>query len=162
MMSELSFKDKIVNMLTGCFGIGNWGGPTGTWASLAALPFAYFILYFFGMETLFIASIIVFFIGLIVCDMYVKRTGEKDPSFAVIDEVVGQWFTLVVAGTSLVAFLIGFLLFRFFDITKIQPAKKLEALEGGLGIMADDVAAGAYAALCLYGLREYADFLFVI
>ena len=156
-------KDKIVNMLTCWFGAGALPGPRGTWGSLAALPFAYLLLWGGGVNILFIASIIIFFVGIIVCDMYVKRTGEKDPSYAVIDEVAGQFLTLVtVSNMSLVAFVIGFFLFRFFDITKIQPAARLESLEGGLGIMADDMVAGAYAAVCLYFLQLYVPTLFFI
>ena len=149
-------KDKIVDILTCWFGAGALPGPRGTWGSLAALPFAYVIMLCGGMEALFVASILVFFLGVIVCDAYVKRTQTKDPSFAVIDEVAGQWLGLVtVSGMSLTMFIIGFFLFRFFDITKIQPAKRLENIDGGLGIMADDMVAGAYTAICIYFIQIY-------
>ncbi|MEM6603584.1 MAG: phosphatidylglycerophosphatase A [Pseudomonadota bacterium] len=149
-------KDKVVDCLTCWFGAGALPGPRGTWGSLAALPFAYVIMLLGGAEALFVSSIIVFFIGIIVCDLYVKRTKTKDPSFAVIDEVAGQWLGLVtVAHMSLFYFIIGFFLFRFFDITKLQPAKRLEALDGGLGIMADDMIAGIYTAICIYFMQIY-------
>jgi phosphatidylglycerophosphatase A len=79
-----------------------------------------------------------------------KLQGVKDPSKVVIDEVAGQyialsavpmvfedWWTIIAA----------FVLFRFFDIVKPYPARRLESLHGGLGIMADDVVAGAYAGI---------------
>jgi phosphatidylglycerophosphatase A len=79
-----------------------------------------------------------------------KLSGRKDPGKVVIDEVAGQlisflpvqlfypdWITIITA----------FMLFRLFDIIKPYPARRLESLESGLGIMADDVVAGAYAAV---------------
>jgi phosphatidylglycerophosphatase A len=76
---------------------------------------------------------------------------KKDPGIVVVDEVLGQWVTLLGArhqtpGTLLV----GFLLFRLFDIWKPPPVRRLEKLPEGLGIVADDIAAGIYAALILY------------
>ena len=76
-------------------------------------------------------------------------SGRKDPGHVVVDEVVGQWITL--AGAT--AFELedrgsGLPLFRLFDIWKPPPARQLEALPGGVGIMADDVMAGVYGALC--------------
>ena len=101
-------------------------------------------------------------------------SGLKDPQFVVIDEVAGQHLTLVLplipvaiphllAHTDLSVFavftalslvnwkylLLGFLLFRLFDIWKPYPIKKLESLPGGWGIMADDWLAGVYAAILL-------------
>jgi phosphatidylglycerophosphatase A len=83
------------------------------------------------------------------------RRGADDPGPVVIDEVAGQWLTMVpvlllleaqtARGLGITA-IAGFLLFRFFDIAKPWPVKALEELPGGLGIMADDVAAAAYAA----------------
>lgn len=81
-----------------------------------------------------------------------KLHGVKDPGKVVIDEVAGQLIALaavpLVVGSwwTIVA---AFLLFRFFDIVKPYPARRLESLHGGLGIMADDVVAGAYAAVAV-------------
>ena len=78
--------------------------------------------------------------------------GRKDPSIVVIDEVAGQLLTFIFLPTFYIGFaqiVIGFVAFRFFDIVKPYPARKLEALPAGLGIMADDLVAGAYAALVL-------------
>jgi phosphatidylglycerophosphatase A len=80
-----------------------------------------------------------------------KLSGRKDPGKVVIDEVVGQFIALIpvpfVLGTAWWAALLAFLLFRFFDIVKPYPARRLESLESGLGIMADDIIAGVYAAI---------------
>jgi phosphatidylglycerophosphatase A len=77
--------------------------------------------------------------------------GRKDPGVVVIDEVVGQLITYAFAPVVLGgwAIVLGFVLFRLFDIWKPYPVRRLEALESGLGIMADDVLAGFYAATLL-------------
>jgi phosphatidylglycerophosphatase A len=77
--------------------------------------------------------------------------GRKDPGAVVIDEVAGQLMTFlfVPAGTGKWAIVVGFLAFRAFDIWKPYPIRRLEALEAGLGIMADDLLAGAYAGVVI-------------
>ncbi len=68
-----------------------------------------------------------------------------DPSIVVIDEIVGIWITLWLVPYSRVAIVVAFILFRLFDIVKPPPARQLERIPGGWGIMLDDVAAGIYA-----------------
>lgn len=77
--------------------------------------------------------------------------GRKDPSQAVVDEVMGQLITFcfIPFGLSWPFILAGFLLFRLFDIWKPYPIRDLEILPGGLGICADDIVAGVYAGICL-------------
>jgi len=79
---------------------------------------------------------------------------KKDPGKVVIDEVAGQLIALLpvpllAGGPWRVWIIIGFFLFRAFDIIKPYPVRRLEALPSGLGIVADDLAAGAYAAVVL-------------
>jgi phosphatidylglycerophosphatase A len=77
--------------------------------------------------------------------------GKKDPSRVVIDEVLGMWVTLAGAATlDFTRLAAAFLLFRLLDVWKPPPARQLERLPGGVGIVADDVAAGAYGALVLF------------
>jgi phosphatidylglycerophosphatase A len=80
-----------------------------------------------------------------------KLLGRKDPGAVVVDEVVGQMITFLFVpfSSGLWTILIGFLAFRLFDIWKPYPIRRLEALDAGLGIMADDVLAGAYAAILM-------------
>jgi phosphatidylglycerophosphatase A len=82
-------------------------------------------------------------------------SGKKDPQFVVIDEVSGQHLTYFFSLTLLnwKYLLLGFILFRVFDIWKPFPARQAESLPGGLGIMADDWIAGIYAALALWIAR---------
>jgi phosphatidylglycerophosphatase A len=77
------------------------------------------------------------------------RNGEKTPSKVVIDEAVGMWITMVLVPFSYLNLIIGFTLFRLFDIFKPLGIRNLEKLNGGLGVMADDVLAGIYANLVL-------------
>jgi phosphatidylglycerophosphatase A len=75
--------------------------------------------------------------------------GRKDPGLVVVDEVAGQFITLVGLPFTWPVVLAGFVLFRIMDVVKPWPARALEGLPGGWGIMADDVAAGVYAQLVL-------------
>jgi phosphatidylglycerophosphatase A len=77
--------------------------------------------------------------------------GRKDPSQAVVDELMGQFvtFCFIPFGLGWPFILAGFLLFRLFDIIKPFPARAMEDLSGGLGICADDIVAGVYAGICL-------------
>ncbi|MBI5020302.1 MAG: phosphatidylglycerophosphatase A [Ignavibacteriales bacterium] len=91
---------------------------------------------------------IFFFIGVYVSSKMERSFGE-DPQIVVIDEVVGMWISIAfLPKTILIAFL-GFLLFRFYDIFKPPPCRKLESLKNGWGIMLDDVMAGIYANLTI-------------
>ncbi len=94
-----------------------------------------------------------------------KRTfqpGEHpvpDPSVVVIDEVVGMWITLFMITKTLPAYALGFLLFRALDILKPEPARLLERIPGGWGIMLDDIVAGIYANAALRALLWVAGML---
>lgn len=81
-----------------------------------------------------------------------ELSGRKDPGKVVIDEVAGQMIALAVLPLEMQSWwmiLLAFLLFRLFDIIKPYPCRRLESLPSGLGIMADDVLAGAYAAIAM-------------
>ena len=105
-----------------------------------------------------VGSVIVFVVGIWASQTESARRGKGDPRPVVIDEVAGQWLTMAPVllllepqtplslGLSAIA---GFFSFRLFDVAKPWPVKSFEALHGGLGIMADDVAAAVYAAIPL-------------
>lgn len=78
--------------------------------------------------------------------------GTSDPGPGVIDEVVGMLLTLYLLPASWPVMLVGFIVFRVLDVFKPWPADRLEALEGGLGMMADDVMAAVYGNLVMRGL----------
>lgn len=96
------------------------------------------------------AAVLVTLVGTWAASRVEKMHGAKDPQKVVIDEVAGQFIALIAVPIQFEdwwTIIIAFLLFRFFDIVKPYPARKFEDLHGGLGIMADDVVAGIYAAI---------------
>jgi len=102
--------------------------------------------------------VIVTVMGIIATDKLEDEWG-KDPSKVVLDEVIGMWITMMFVPLSFLNILIGFGLFRFFDIAKPLGIRKLEQLKGGVGVMADDILAGIYANIVLqiiiYGINSY-------
>lgn len=113
---------------------------------------------FIGYEALWTSLTLLLLIGVTMVGIWAatrveRLSGRKDPGIVVIDEVAGQLITLSITPhfhyREWPLVLVGFLLFRAFDIWKPYPIRKLEALESGLGIMADDVLAGMYAATVL-------------
>jgi phosphatidylglycerophosphatase A len=95
------------------------------------------------------ATAVVTVVGALAADRVARLLDRKDPGLVVVDEVVGQWVTFVsLPFTPAIAFA-GFVLFRVMDVFKPWPARALERLPGGIGIVADDVAAGIYAQLIL-------------
>jgi len=123
----------------------------GTFGSLTALIAGYFILSA-GWFLLAAATLIALIVGVWASNIYEAQSGKKDASEVIIDEVAGQWSVLLVAPLSLEGFIAAFLLFRFFDITKPFPVNKAEAIEGGYGVMADDMVAGFLAGVGLIAL----------
>ena len=99
---------------------------------------------------LFIAAI-----GVWASNRVAYFSGNKDPQFVVIDEVSGQLFTYLfaVAAGNWKYLLLGFILFRVFDIWKPFPVRQAESLRGGWGIMADDWMAAVYAAIGIWIAR---------
>jgi phosphatidylglycerophosphatase A len=132
------------------FGAGLLPFMPGTWGSLAALPFAWIIAWLFGARALLLAAAALFFIGWWAAAQVTRASGIEDDGSIVVDEVAGQWLTLVVTPPDLIAYGLGFVLFRLFDIAKPWPARWADqTLGGGFGVMADDVVAGFYAATAL-------------
>jgi phosphatidylglycerophosphatase A len=103
----------------------------------------------------FLIALAVAAVGVWASSQVSRYSHEKDPQFVVVDEVSGQLFTYAFAFTvgNWKYFLLGFILFRVFDIWKPFPARQAESLPGGWGIMADDWVAGVYAAIGLWLAR---------
>jgi phosphatidylglycerophosphatase A len=95
------------------------------------------------------ACVLVFFVGVVAAGRVARSLGVEDPGLVVVDEVAGQWITLIALPFTPAVALAGFVLFRVMDVVKPWPARDLERLHGGWGIMADDVMAGVYAHLAL-------------
>jgi len=141
------------------FGIGTLGPGPGTWGSAAAvliwaaiasaLPPAGQSLVLAAMAAIAIA------IGIPAATRVARASGKKDPGFVVIDEVAGQWITLLFAPATWKTLLAAFILFRGFDIVKPPPVRQLERLPEGTGIVIDDVAAGLYGLLVMQLLLHF-------
>jgi phosphatidylglycerophosphatase A len=140
------------------FGSGLSPFASGTAGSAAALPFAWVIqkgfgAYFgnivFGNVALFIASILIFFIGWWASIQYLNANpGNTDPGEIVVDEVAGQWLLLSVLFPTWHSYFVGFLLFRIFDVVKPWPVSWADQkIGGGLGVMFDDMLAALYPIL---------------
>jgi phosphatidylglycerophosphatase A len=162
--------DYVALAVASC-GVGYLPVAPGTWGSLVGLGLylaasaaggaIYFAAAERGWQTPHVDAlrttlVLLLLIGLTVAGIWAAtRTeavlGRKDPGVVVIDEVVGQLitFAFVPAVWAAWGLVVGFVAFRLFDIWKPYPIRRLEALESGLGIMADDVLAGFYAATVL-------------
>jgi phosphatidylglycerophosphatase A len=142
--------DQPATLIATWFGCGMLPGAPGTWGSLAALPFAWAIVRTGGPPALLAAATALFLLGWWAAGATARALGLKDPGVIVVDEVVGQWLTLVVAPFDPVGWAAGFVLFRLFDIVKPWPVRWADRrVPGGLGIMLDDALAALYAAAVL-------------
>ena len=92
---------------------------------------------------------LIFFTGVWAANQVEKETKVHDNQIIVIDEIVGMLITVALFEKTLIWLVVGFLLFRFFDIMKPFPAKSSEKIPHGWGVMIDDVVAGIYSALSL-------------
>ena len=95
------------------------------------------------------ALVAVFLMGTAAAARVARTVGIEDPGIVVVDEVVGMWTSLLFLPFTAATAAVGFVLFRIFDVVKPYPARDLEALPGGWGIMSDDLMAGIYANLAL-------------
>ncbi len=129
------------------FGIGRVPHAPGTVASIVALPVAWIVIALWGHFVLLAMSVAVAVLGAIAGEAYAKSSGTHDPSECVIDELAGQWLACALAPLTVLGFAMAFLLFRLFDIVKFWPMSAAERLEGGLGIVADDMVAGLLAGV---------------
>lgn len=133
------------------FSIGRIPIAPGTWASLVTALLVYFIdPYRLSPFYIQVGTIgLIFILGIPASNVAEKHFNKKDPGSCVIDEVVGQMITLLLVPYKISFYVAGFFLFRFFDILKPFPIRKLEKIPGGLGIMMDDVMAALYALALL-------------
>jgi phosphatidylglycerophosphatase A len=125
---------RLARLLASWFGAGFLPTAPGTWGSAAALPLAALLFWAGGSLLLGLAA------------LAVRDDADQDPAWIVIDEVVGQWLTLLLIPPGWLGYGLGFALFRLFDIKKPWPVDEIDRrVKGGLGIMLDDVLAGLYA-----------------
>jgi phosphatidylglycerophosphatase A len=150
-------RTSAANAISTWFGCGYSPAAPGTAGAAAAIAIAIAIEYYAGWKPPAFAALAVIVSGPAIwaADETARHANIKDPHFVVVDEVVGQWLALAGARAlngkaHWISWLAAFLLFRLFDIWKPFPVRQLEALPGGVGIVADDLMAGVYAALVLF------------
>ncbi len=183
---------KIAELVATFFYIGKIKYAPGTFGSLPAFPICYIILYFvekykivffeaefsqteqlvFSVILLgFMASLLMFFVGIYCTNIYIENKQDQDPKEVVIDEVAGQMLTFFLSYFSYIfmynssfvdefgasniklflLFFLPFILFRAFDIFKPWPINFLDKnIKGGVGVMLDDILAAIFAATCQY------------
>lgn len=153
-------------------------------ASGTAGSFLAFLIYLLPrVSEFFVLSLLIvifFFVGIYVSELMRLRFGE-DPYEVTIDEVVGQWFTYLIGSvvfelfftfktfdpdfqmaTKITFGIVGFLMFRFFDIIKIEPAKYFDDKDSGFGIMMDDIISAFYAGILSSVLTHFVWYKFLI
>ncbi|MGA3041587.1 MAG: phosphatidylglycerophosphatase A [Bryobacteraceae bacterium] len=143
----------VADAISTWFGCGYSPKAPGTVGSAAAIGIAILIEHYAGWPPRWFAvlAIVLSAPAIWAAGETARQAGVKDPQFVVVDEVVGQWVALAGArALNWKAWLAAFLLFRLFDIWKPFPVRQLESLPGGVGIVADDLMAGLYAAFALF------------
>ena len=142
-----------VHILAFGFGTGLSPVAPGTVGSLVGILFAWLTLDL-GLPVQLVIAAAIALSGIWICGESARRIGVHDHGGIVWDEIAGMYITLLVAPPTIAGWVLGFALFRAFDIAKPWPIRDLDhRLGGGLGIMLDDLAAALYAAilLALYG-----------
>ena len=156
LLKKINFKSPETWVAT-WFGCGLMQPAPGTWGTLGGLPIALILLAVGGKIGLVIGITFITLIGLWACKKFEPMTGTHDNSMIVVDEVAGICITLLASTLSPLSIIAAFLLFRFFDVLKPWPISYLDKNVGGAwGVMADDLLAGVFAALTLWGIHHYA------
>lgn len=133
------------------FGSGCAPKAPGTFGTLVAVPMVW-LAQPLSPAWYALLTLVLFVLGIWFCDRTARDLGVPDHPAIVWDEIVGYFITMIAAPTGWVWLLVGFVLFRIFDILKPWPIRLIDRqIHGGFGIMADDVLAGAFAWLVLQG-----------
>jgi phosphatidylglycerophosphatase A len=141
------------------FGAGRLKPGPGTWGSLAMVITWALVSRTLPIPWVFPANLalagLAIAVGIPAATRVSRASGGKDPQFVVIDEAAGQLITLLGAPLAWKSLLVGFILFRAFDIVKPYPIRRLEKLPEGTGIVVDDVAAGLYGLAVMQLLLHF-------
>jgi len=137
------------------FGSGLSPKAPGTFGTLAAVPI-FLLLALLTPLFYFLAVLVVCIAGIYICDKTAKDVGVHDHGAIVWDEIAGYLITMFLIPVSWQNVVLGFILFRIFDIVKPWPISYLDKhVYGGFGIMIDDVVAGLLALACMHFILGY-------
>lgn len=121
----------------------------GTAGSIVATLLGVLIIWYISMETLVLLTILLTILGVKAIDNYEKTSGTHDDKSIVIDEVVGVWIALILSSGSITQIIASFAFFRLFDIWKPSLIGRIDRnIDGGWGVMGDDILAGVCAGIC--------------
>ncbi len=144
--------NRLILLLASGFGTGFSPVVPGTMGTLLAIPFCFFLSFIpFPIYELTIVAF--FFLSCWISESAQNYWGKKDDRRIVIDEIMGFFVTMMWVPRTTGFFVMAFFLFRFFDIIKPPPLRRLERLNGGFGVVLDDVGAGVYANVVLQVIR---------
>ena len=155
MQRERGALDRIAMALATGLGIGFMPIAPGTWGSLPGVALAFLLGRWAGGWAVLGGAVVAAAVGIWAADRAARSLQSKDPGPVVIDEIAGQMLTLAFVPRSATALLAGFFLFRALDVWKPWPARRLEDLPGGSGIMADDLMVGLYGNILLRLLAHW-------
>ncbi len=133
------------------FGFGSGLSPyaPGTMGTLVAIPL-FLCAAYFGSMIVLVCCLVISIAGIYLCERTTRALGVHDHSAIVWDEIAGYFVTMLFVPVSVVSVLLGFMLFRLFDILKPWPISVIDSrLKGGLGVMLDDILAGVFACVIL-------------
>ena len=148
-------KDPL-HLLSLGFGSGLSPVAPGTFGTLAAIPL-YLLLILTHSEIVYIiACSSGLVLGFYLCERTSKSLGVQDHPGIVWDEIIGFFITMLFITPSLTSILLGFILFRIFDILKPWPISVIDSrVKGGIGVMLDDVIAGVMALVCMQLIARF-------
>lgn len=140
---------SIWSRLATCFGVGYLPKAPGTWGTLVAIPFAVLLAKIQPLHAM-LTILVLTIVAVIACERFEKEQGEHDSSHVVIDEFVGYLVAVNWLPFTWQSFFFAFAVFRFLDISKPLFIGKIDrTLKGGIGVMADDLAAGIVTNILL-------------
>jgi phosphatidylglycerophosphatase A len=151
----VTIKDKLAHLLAVWFGCGHVPYAPGLAGTLGAIPL-YLLVRPLGLPAVAVTAVAVSLVGVWASGVVERKLAIKDPQIVCIDEVAGVFVTWLAAPPTWKGLLAGVVLFRIFDQWKPWPARLAERrLAGGLGVMGDDIAAGAWGCAVLLVARRF-------
>lgn len=147
---------SITKILATFFGAGYSPILPGTVGTLFGIPLYYALTLADSKALYIISALALTLVAIPISSRSEKILGKKDAHPIVIDEVAGYLVTMLFFWKfNLTATIVGFFAFRFFDIVKIPPANIVQKVEGGLGVVADDIIAGVYACIVTHAITHF-------
>ena len=151
----MNLKYKFSEFICTVLYIGKLPLAPGTFGSLAALICWFFIKPSLSDPLFLLITGGIFFLGTACSEIIVSGGNVKDPQYIVIDEWVGMWIGLYLVEHSILWGLAAFFCFRIFDIFKPGPIGEMDKMNGGIGVMMDDVVAGILTCLLMQSLSHF-------